>query len=412
MELAGRYRLVRRLASGGMGEVWEAAAAGEHGFSRRVAIKRMVPDGPQTASFTRMFLDEARIASQLHHANIVSILDFGVADGVPFQVLEFVDGTDAYELERMGRDAGKPLPVELALHICAEIGHALHYAHEATGANGERLGIVHRDVSPQNILVSWTGDVKLTDFGIALARGRLERTIAGITKGKPAYMAPEQATGGEVDPRTDVFALGCVLHALAGAGLSPLAGENRMADLLAGVELPLNETVPPDVREIVARAVKRSKHLRFESAAAFAEACGRALHARIDRDARTVMREYIEGLRGKAAEPPSASAFLLDPGALVGFEETLTTPARPEARRWSAEAAPARVPWTTYAAGAGLGLAIVAAIAAFAFQARSPVDVPQLQTAAGDADAGPPVAGQVPPIDSGIASAGTPPGSR
>src|SRR5205814_1377532 len=185
-------------------------------------------------------------------------------------------------------------PPELALHLCTEVAHALHHAHTSPAR------IVRRDVSPQNILDSWTGDVKLTDFGIAFAKGRIEKTTAGVTKGKPSYMAPEQATRGDVDARTDVFALGCVLHALI-TGKSPLAGEDKMADLLTGIELPLL-SLPDDVGAIVARAVKRSKHERFASAAEMAAACGRALATRLDRDARSVLRDFIAAVR-PAPEP-------------------------------------------------------------------------------------------------------------
>ncbi len=330
MQLAGRYTLVKRLGAGGMAEVWEGASAGEHGFTRRVAIKRMLEAEGSGEAFTRMFLDEARLVSQLHHANIVGILDFGVADGAPFQVLEFVDGLDAERLRERGLAAGRALPLALALHLCAEVGHALAYAHAAVGADGAPLRLVHRDVSPQNILVSWDGDVKLSDFGIAMAQGRVERTLAGVTKGKPAYMAPEQLTRGELDGRTDVFALGCVLHALC-TGSSPLAGENRMADLLAGVELPLDPALPEDVRALISRAVRRSKPDRFSSAAELAQACAAALRARLPGDARTALREYLAALRPSAAPAPRKGALdaLLDPfGALAE-----PPPAHPERSR-------------------------------------------------------------------------------
>jgi serine/threonine protein kinase len=322
VESLGRYELIRRIAAGGMAEVWEGVIA-TGSFRRRVAIKRMFSDSAAPGSFERMFLDEARIASQLHHANIVSILDFGTEGGAPFQVLEYVEGADAERLRELGVRERGAFPLELALHICAEIGHALHYAHEARGEDGQLLGIVHRDVSPQNVLISWEGDVKLSDFGIALSRGRMEKTTTGMIKGKLAYMSPEQATGGEVDRRTDVFALGCVLHMLI-AGKSPLAGENRMTDLLTGVELPIDGAVPQDVREIIAQAIRRSKHDRFETARELAMACGKALAPRIDVDARTALRSWVEGLRERTqlemAQPDAPTA--------PGSSEVPTRPAR------------------------------------------------------------------------------------
>lgn len=314
MEWAGRYRLIRQIARGGMGEVWEAMASGEGGFARRVAIKRLIAGHGEDPALERMFLDEARIASQLHHANIVSILDYGVVEGQPYQVLEYVDGVDAERLCERGAEAGEPLSAALALHLCTEVAHALQYAHEASDAAGKPLGIVHRDVSPSNILVSWTGDVKLADFGIALARDRQERTQAGLTKGKPAYMSPEQLTRGELDGRSDLFALGCVLHALL-TGHSPLAGEDRMADLLAGKELELSEELPGDVRDIIARAVRRTRHQRFQRAAEFAAASGKALAARIDRDGRSLLSDWMARVRSaeesaRRTVPGRVHAFL------------------------------------------------------------------------------------------------------
>lgn len=314
MEWDGRYRLSRRLARGGMGEVWEASATGEGGFVRRVAIKRLIAEHDQDPSQARMFLDEARIASQLHHANILSILDYGVVEGIPYQVLEYVDGVDAERLRQRGLEAGEAFPVELALHVCTEVAHALQYAHEARDGAGQTLGIVHRDVSPSNILVSWTGDVKLADFGIALARDRQEWTLAGFTKGKPAYMPPEQVTRGELDGRSDLFALGCVLHALL-TGHSPLAGEDRMADLLAGKELELSDALPAEVRDVIARAVRRARHQRFQSAAEFAEATGKVLAARSDRAGRVLLSDWMARFRAKEearARPVSgwAGSFL------------------------------------------------------------------------------------------------------
>ena len=154
-------------------------------------------------------------------------------------------------MAQLASEKGIRVPFEVALHLCTEVAHALHYAHNARDENGRSLRIVHRDVTPDNVLISWEGDVKLSDFGIAKARDRSHKTQVGVRVGKPSYMAPEQATGGDVDERTDVFMLGCVLQALL-TGRSPLAGENKMADLLAGQELPIDPRVPDDIKEIVA----------------------------------------------------------------------------------------------------------------------------------------------------------------
>ncbi len=294
----GKYKLVRRLAQGGMGEVWEGALEGSKGFARRVAIKRMtgLEDVP---GWENMFLDEARIASALHHANIVPVLDYGVEDGKPFQVLELIDGIDSWKMAQLAAEKKVALPYEVALHLCTEVAHALHYAHNARGEDGRRLKIVHRDVTPDNVLVSWEGDVKLSDFGIAKARDKSHKTQVGVRVGKPSYMSPEQATGGDVDERTDVFMLGCVLQALL-TGRSPLAGDNRMADLLTGTELPVDVRLPEDIKAIVARAVKRSKAERFQDAQELA-ICIRL----VERTRLGGVRELLElthGLDGQAGE--------------------------------------------------------------------------------------------------------------
>jgi tRNA A-37 threonylcarbamoyl transferase component Bud32 len=304
---AGRYRMVRRIGEGGMAEVFEAEALGEGGFRRRVAIKRLLAANAGDEAFRRMFLDEARIASQLHHAGIVAIVDFGISDGLPFQVLEYVDGPSLIEL----RELAGEIPVEVVLAIGTEIAHALEHAHQATDGEGRRLGIVHRDVSPGNILVAWSGDVKLTDFGIAFARGRDVTTSAGVAKGTLAFMAPEQVLRGELDGRTDVFGLGCVLALLA-TGASPLSTEGAMADLVAGGKLGLPASLPDDVRAIVARAIEGRRADRWESAAAMAAALGGALARRKAVDGKTLLREFLGRVRGggAAAATPAARGRL------------------------------------------------------------------------------------------------------
>ncbi len=370
MVKVGKYKLVRRLASGGMGEVWEGALEGSLGFARRVAIKRMmgVEDVP---GWENMFLDEARIASQLHHANIVPVLDFGVDDGKPFQVLELIDGVDAWKMAQMAAAKKIPLPFEVALHLCTEVAHALHYAHNARGENGRSLRIVHRDVTPDNVLVSWEGDVKLSDFGIAKARDRSHKTQAGVRVGKPSYMAPEQATGGDVDERTDVFMLGCVLQALL-TGRSPLAGENKLADLLAGQELPIDPRVPDDIKEIVARAVRRSKAERYPDAEQMAAALGTALHARLKTDPRSVLREFLQQLRPPVKRTGMLDALLFPETAEQGAHAPATVTERDEAR-----AAPVpKAKWKGRAAlGAGLGLVAAIATAMGLGQPRAPAPV-------------------------------------
>jgi len=281
-----------------MAEVLEAEATGDSGFVRRVAIKRMLGEAQHDPAFGRMFLDEARIASSLHHANVVSVLDYGMVDGTPFQVLELVDGVDGRQLLRL--DRGGALPLDIALHLVVQIGHALSAAHEARDEQGRPRGIVHRDVSPGNILVSWSGDVKLADFGIAFAKDRTEKTEAGMTKGTLVYMSPEQAMTGRVDARSDIFSLGCVLHALV-TGASPLAAGGLNGFLLER-RTTLAEGLPADIRSILETATQYEPANRFASAAAMTEAAGTALAIRLTRDPRRRLVEYLETVRPAPVE--------------------------------------------------------------------------------------------------------------
>lgn len=308
MQQAGRYRFVRRLGQGGMAEVHEAIAQGADGFSRRVAIKRILPELASDPSATRLFLDEARITSQLYHANIVGVHDFGVADAVPFQVLDFVDGLDLQRLLRRAQQRGVPPDPGLVVHIAVQVAHALDYAHRATDADGRPLSIVHRDVSPSNVLVSWDGAVRLTDFGIALAALRSERTEAGSTRGKLDYMAPEQAAGGDVDRRADIFSLGCLVH-VAIAGQSPLAELGAITQLAQGGELTLAAEVPAPLRPALGKALRGARVDRYQTAGEFAEALGAVQGELLTGDPTVALQRWLQELGDEAAPGPMAGAL-------------------------------------------------------------------------------------------------------
>ncbi|MBL8936536.1 MAG: serine/threonine protein kinase [Archangium sp.] len=334
--LAGKYELVRPLGQGGMAEVFEAVLHGDAGFRRRVAVKRMAADRVGDERLQRMFVDEARLASRLFHPNLVAVIDFGIAEGVAFQVLELVDGFDVARLASWGVATNQPMPTVVALGIAAHVAHALHAAHTATGDDGAPLNIVHRDVSPQNVLVSRGGDVKLADFGIALWEQRTEKTLGATARGKPTYMAPEQAMRSAIDARADVFSLGCTLHALL-TGHSPLQDENALVDLLSGVELEPAPTLSPPLRELLGRAIRRDRQERFPSAEAFAQACERVLKslAPADFDVRRALREWT-----KAVVPPDLA---------MPATPMPSTAAPPVRRRW---AWPAAVVTVSLSAGA------------------------------------------------------------
>ena len=270
----GRYRLIEPIATGGMAEVWRAEAPGPEGFVKEVALKVVRGDHGADGELVRMFIREARLASRLTHANVVQVFDFDQADGRHYLAMELVRGRTLREVLDRARARGLRLGLGRAVEVGLAVARALSYAHRLE-EGGRPLGLVHRDVSPQNVLVSFEGEVKLADFGIARALGA-EETVPGTLKGKLAYMAPEQARGEPVDARADLFALGAVLWELC-AGRRLFAREGDAATLgalLSGepVSPPSswNEAVPPELDALVLSALARDPALRTPTAEALA----------------------------------------------------------------------------------------------------------------------------------------------
>lgn len=290
MIIGERYELVRLIGSGGMAEVFEGVKHGANGFARRVAIKRLIPDHADDPQLQRMFLDEARIASQLHHANIVQVLDYGTVEGAQFIVMEHVNGLTVSAAARRSYQLGEAIPASIALYICAQIAHALDYSHGRRDAAAQPLGIVHRDVSPSNMLLSWEGDVKLTDFGIALASSRETRTRTGVVKGKEYYMAPEQARGEPVDSSADIYALGVSLHWI-------LTGTTTAGANLRGAALPL------EVEQLIERSTARQPGLR-PGASQFAEQADRCRKQLSELDGRTELARWLRLLADDESRRP------------------------------------------------------------------------------------------------------------
>ncbi|MCC7381694.1 MAG: serine/threonine protein kinase [Deltaproteobacteria bacterium] len=302
--MGSRYRVTRFIKRGGMAEVHEGVLVADGTVQRRVAIKRLLPTESTAPWFQRAFVDEARIASKLVHPNIVSLIDFGVMEGRPFQVLEFVEGADLGELLTDAEKAGLGVPRDAALHIVIEIARALEHVHRAVDAQGASLGIVHRDVTPGNILLSWDGQVKLTDFGIARAFDRLERTAVGVVKGKLSYLAPELVRSETGDHRVDIFALGCVLHEIL-CGESPMEDRNARHRAAAGDRLPLSERLGEDVAAVVRRAVDPQPERRFQSASELARACEGLLSGAGGSKSRALLVEWLERVRKRRPALPS-----------------------------------------------------------------------------------------------------------
>ncbi|NOK12972.1 serine/threonine-protein kinase [Corallococcus exercitus] len=281
----GRYELVSWLGQGGMAETWRAQLVGDAGVTKPVLIKKVLPEYANDEAFISMFISEARISATLSHGNVAQVFDFGRGDGGYFLAMEFVDGQPLHRVLKRAMKRGMgALPVPIAVFIAMEMCRGLHYAHTRTDDRGQPLGIVHRDISPDNVLVSYEGQVKIVDFGIAKAQLLRDlKTEPGVVKGKYLFFSPEQARGEDVDARTDVWSTGVVLYELL-CGRLPLDGPPQavMVRLARGELPPLSESrpdLPEALQRIVLKALHPERTQRFESSHAFAEALAGFLYA-------------------------------------------------------------------------------------------------------------------------------------
>ena len=274
MSEMSRYILAKKIARGGMAEIFLGKQVGEDGFQRLVAIKRILPHYSTDQEFMQMFRDEAHICKRLQHGNIVRVEDFEQVDGSYAIIMEFVDGADVRTLLHAVEQSRKRLPVPMACFIIAECARGLHYAHTKTDEISQQpLGIVHRDISPQNILVSFEGEIKVTDFGIADAESKLTDTRPGVVKGKYSYMSPEQISAKPVDQRTDIFALSIVFWEML-AMRRLFQGENevdtitKVKNCRIDVELrQLNQEVDEELDAIIKKGLARDPKKRYRTAA-------------------------------------------------------------------------------------------------------------------------------------------------
>ena len=279
----GPYTLLRRLAVGGMAEVYIAKARGIGGFEKLVAIKVIHPRYSEDDHFVTMLVDEAKLSVLLTHANIAQTFDLGCIDETYFIVMELVEGADAYKLLKRANEVPAQVPTDIAAYIASEMCQGLDYAHRKRDMTGAPLHIVHRDISPQNVLISFAGEVKIVDFGIAKAAQRSGNTEVGVIKGKYYYMSPEQAWADPVDHRSDIFSTGIVLHELL-TGKMVYEEENlpKLLDRVRKAEIPppsrLRPSVPPELDEIVMRALAREPVDRYERAQDFAQALSQFLY--------------------------------------------------------------------------------------------------------------------------------------
>src|SRR5512140_3544442 len=300
----GKYFLVRKLAEGGMAEIFLAKQVGAEGFERNVVIKRMLQHLSSVSDFVAMFLDEARLAARLSHQNIVQINDLGMADGCYYICMEYLAGEDFSTILRAAGRRREYVPLGVTCRVLIDAANGLHFAHEFQDERGKALGIVHRDISPSNIYVTYQGQVKVLDFGIAKAESRVTHTTAGVVKGKYMYMAPEQARGNPVDRRADVFALGVGLYE-AFTNVRPFSRDNDLAILNAVLRCEfkpprqLRPDLPAELENIVMKAMAAKLEDRYPSAGAMAADLERFVAGATSASGGALVAAYVKSLFGE-----------------------------------------------------------------------------------------------------------------
>jgi len=344
-----RYELLCPVASGGMASVWLARLRGKRDFEKLYAIKTIKTELGEDTRFQEMFLDEARIASGIEHPNVAHILDLGEQDGILYIVMEFVDGESLAKVARQARKVAAPLPIGLSLRIMADACAGLHAAHELKDKTGETMGVVHRDISPQNILVGLNGAVKVIDFGVAKARGRrASETGEGVVKGKIRFMAPEQVRAQPLDRRADIWAIGVCLHELA-TGKLPFDDDSDVdvvRRLISDEAPPTFDGVPGPVAELLRHSLVRDPNERFATAAAMRRAIELAMNEMKVQSTSEDVADFVRQNLPEFAEKRHAvmakamaeadkrpSASLLSSDELhtdVGFAATVVSQRQPE----------------------------------------------------------------------------------
>jgi len=365
-----RFELIAELATGGMATVYLARLSGVGGFQRFAAIKRLHPHLAREPEFIEMFLDEARLAARIHHPNVVPILEIGTSEHGYYLVMEYVEGDTLGRLLTRSAQTEQHLPLNVGLRIMLDVLAGLDASHELKDDDGGPLGIVHRDVSPQNVLIGIDGSARLTDFGVARATSRISTTRTGHLKGKLAYMAPEQARGAkDIDRRADVFAAGIVLwEVMAGRRLFKGEGEADTLNKVLHEPIPavcsVAPKVPPAIEALLARALDRDRTARFATAAEFADALEGAARrldtlgthkdvaSHLDAALGTEMAQQREALRSwlaraepsrKSMPPPSMPPPSMPPPRLAPSDGESTSPTHAQSPAEPPEGPPSSV---------------------------------------------------------------------
>lgn len=330
----GPYVIDRRIAAGGMAEVFLAKRQGAYGFSKRTALKRVLPQLTRDQEFVAMFIDEARLAARLQHPNIVQVFDFGEYDGELVLAMEYVDGSHVGKLIRRSVSREELIPQDVVLHVLSQASHALAYAHRATDVSGKPLGIVHRDVSPANLLLDSSGHVKLSDFGIARAVDKVSYTDGGHVRGKMGYMSPEQVVAKELDGRSDVFTLATVgAEMLIGA---PLFGEGDDLEILLRIRdgdlsrfEELSTQLPRDIVRLLRSALTPNREDR-PTARQFAEAVDQVIRRRGSANGAEMLSRLLMRFRLQSVDAIRAVTPSMLPPAGGHVTDELTDPLRDE----------------------------------------------------------------------------------
>ena len=322
-----RYRIIEKIDAGGMAEIYKGEAVSLEGFSRTVAIKRILPSMCSDKKFVAMFLDEAKLSMQLQHANIVQIFDIGKADDTYFVVMELIEGVNLRRMMQRAIDRGIQVPVPLACYLTAEIAKALAYAHERKDSDGQPLGTVHRDVSPPNVLISRQGEVKLTDFGLAKAATHSTKTDAGVIKGKFSYLSPEVVDGKPADPRADVYSAGIIAWELL-CERKLFSGSNDMetVELVRKGHVPKPSEVRDDVDHeldrVLLKALAKNPKRRYQTARALEQAITQYLFKTNQAVSASDMADFLKELRGEGGEDDGVDVIALLNAELRAMQRT------------------------------------------------------------------------------------------
>jgi eukaryotic-like serine/threonine-protein kinase len=390
----GKYRLLHKLATGGMAEVFLAKAEGPMGFEKTLVLKRILPHLAEDSDFVEMFLTEARLAAQLNHPNIVQMFDFGVVEGVYYLAMEHVDGPNLHVLLRRANALGLALSPVLCARLISAACEGLAFAHQFRDpTTGQQLGLIHRDISPDNLLLSRQGAVKVVDFGIAKAAGQGPRTQTGVLKGKLSYMPPEQLRGAPLDQRADVYALGLVFYELL-TGRRPFEATTDEGIVQAILHEPAVPAVryrpdlPSSVQQILERVLAKDREQRYPDCRAFQADLERFILSRGESVGVWQLAQLVAQVLEEApsaAPPPSASpttAVLAPPGAKPPAASTVVLrPPKPPAQGDPGEArgVPTRAHWRKRPALAVVGSVLLMAVGgylSFRMQEATGVDAP------------------------------------